>query len=98
MAGQRIPAAMWHERVAQWRSSGLPAPEYAKQHGLRLERFTYWARRSAREATSKLLPIRVRERATPVDALELRSPSGWTMRINSAVDPAWLAAVLSGLR
>jgi hypothetical protein len=30
--------------------------------------------------------------------LELRSPSGWTMHIGVGADPAWLAALLLGLR
>lgn len=99
MAGQRIPASKWRERIAQWRSSGMSAQEYAEQQGFSLERLTYWARRAEREAQGqRLLPVQV-QAALPVPALlELRSPTGWTMRFGAGTEPSWLAAVLSGLQ
>jgi hypothetical protein len=99
MADQRIPASKWRERIAQWRSSGMPAQEYAAQQGFPLERLTYWARRVERESQGpKLLPVHVQVASTVAAVLELRSPSGWTMRVGAGAEPGWLAAVLSGLR
>jgi hypothetical protein len=48
MTRHRIPASIWHERVAQWRSSGLTAEAYASEHDIGLERLMYWARRVKR--------------------------------------------------
>ena len=99
MVSQRIPASTWRERIAQWRCSGMPVREYAEQEGLPLERLTYWARRVERESqSSQLLPVHVQVPSTMSSVLELRSPSGWTMRIGAGTEPNWLAAVLSGLR
>lgn len=99
MAGRRIPASKWRERIAQWRSSGMSAREYAEQQGFSLERLTYWARRAEREAQGhRLLPVQVQAAASVPGLLELRSPSGWTVRIGAGTEPGLLAAVLSGLR
>jgi hypothetical protein len=99
MAGQRIPASTWRERVAQWRSSGMPAQEYAQQEGFSVERLTFWARRVERESQgSQLLPVQVHMPLAMSAMIELRNPSGWTMRVGADTEPAWLAAVLSGLR
>lgn len=99
MASQRIPASTWRERVAQWRSSGMPAREYAEQHGFPLERLTYWARRVERESMlPQLLPVQVHVPSAAAATIEVRSPSGWTMRVGTGTEPGWLAAVLSGLR
>jgi len=45
-----------------------------------------------------LLPVRAQQPTTSAAPLELRSPSGWLMRIEAGVDPAWLAAVLQALQ
>jgi hypothetical protein len=99
MASQRIPASKWRERIAQWRSSGVPAREYAQQQGYPLERLTFWARRIERESHGpRLLPVQVHMASTMSVGIELRSQSGWTMCVGTDTDPTWLAAVLSGLR
>ncbi|WP_027867333.1 IS66 family insertion sequence element accessory protein TnpA [Massilia alkalitolerans] len=98
MTRHRIPASIWHERVAQWRSSGLTAEAYASEHDIGLERLMYWARRVKRASGGgQLLPVRV---AVPAAAspLELRSPSGWSMRMDAGVDSVWLARLLQELR
>ena len=67
-------------------------------HALPAARFNYWIKRLDREAhMAQLVPVRIQQ---PVSAAELtlHGPSGWTMRINARVEPAWLAALLSGLR
>jgi len=98
MTRQRIPASTWHERVAHWRGSGLPADVYAREHDIGLERLKYWARRVERNvARPSMLPVRVGAVAGS-NPLELRSPSGWSLRVDSGVDAAWLAKLLQGLR
>jgi hypothetical protein len=74
---------------------------YADQHDLLAARLNYWVKRVEREARSaQLLPVRVQQTvAMSAQArLELHGPSGWTLHIDSGVEPAWLAALLSGLR
>jgi putative exporter of polyketide antibiotics len=44
-----------------------------------------------------LLPVRISAPGT-ASTLELRSPSGWSMRIDAGVDAAWLARLLRELR
>lgn len=98
MTRQRIPASTWHERVAHWRGSGLSADAYAREHDIGLERLKYWARRVERDAgRPQMLPVRVSAAVAPAP-LELRSPSGWSMRMDGGVDAAWLAKLLQGLR
>lgn len=99
MANQRMAAAGWRERVAHWRASGVSVQTYADEHGLPAVRLNYWIRRVQREAQSaQLVPVRVQQPVLAGAGVELESPSGWTMRVDPHVEPAWLAAVLSGLR
>lgn len=98
MTRHRIPASTWHERVAHWRDTGLSAEAYAREHDIALERLKYWARRVERAASgAQLLPVRISAPGM-APALELRSPSGWSMRMDSGVDAAWLARLLRELR
>jgi transposase-like protein len=99
MANQRTPAAVWRDRVAQWHASGASVHAYADEHGLPAIRLNYWVRRVQREAQSaQMVPVRIQQPVTAAAGLELHSPSGWTMRFDPRVEPAWLAALLSGLR
>jgi uncharacterized protein YfaS (alpha-2-macroglobulin family) len=98
MTNQRLPSPVWREHVAQWRADGASMQSYADQHGLPATRFKYWINRLEREAQmARLLPMRIQAPVATAE-LALHSPSGWTMRIDTRVEPAWLAAVLSGLR
>jgi len=98
MTRQRIPASTWHERVAHWRSSGLSAQAYAHEHHIGVERLKYWARRIERMADgAQLLPVRISTPATS-SPLELRSASGWSLRMDGGVDAVWLARLLRELR
>lgn len=99
MANQRMPAAAWRKRVAQWRASGTSVQAYADEHRLPAVRLNYWVRRVQREEQSgQLVQVRIQQPAMPAARLELHSPSGWTIRIDPHVEPAWLAALLSGLQ
>jgi len=98
MTRLQIPASTWHERVAHWRGTGLSAEAYCRDHDIGVERLKYWARRVERAAGSpQLLPMRIGVPSC-APALELRSPSGWSMRMDTGVDAAWLARLLQELR
>ena len=98
MTRQRIPASTWHERVAHWRDTGLSADAYAREHDIDLERLKYWARRVERTSNgAQLLPVRISAPAMPAP-VELRAPSGWSVRMDGGVDAVWLARLLQELR
>ena len=98
MTKQRLSSPVWSEHVAQWRAGSASMQSYVNQHKLPAARFNYWVKRLQREAQmARLVPVRMQQPAATAE-LALHSPSGWTMRIEARVDPAWLAAVLSGLR
>jgi len=99
MANQRTSAAAWRERVAQWQASDMSVQAYADQHNLPVARLNYWVRYVERTVQSaQLVPVRIQQPAVAATGLELHSLSGWSMRIDPRVEPAWLAALLSGLR
>jgi len=98
MTRQRISASTWHEHVAHWRSSGLPVQAYAHEHNIGVERLKYWARRIERMASgTQLLPVRIGSPGSSTP-LELRSASGWSLRMDGGVDAVWLARLLQELR
>lgn len=98
MTRQRISASTWHEHVAHWRSSGLPVQAYAHEHNIGVERLKYWVRRIERMASgTQLLPVRIGSPGSSTP-LELRSASGWSLRMDGRVDAAWLARLLQELR
>lgn len=98
MTRHRIPASTWHERVTHWRGTGLSVEAYSREHDIGVERLKYWVRRVERAASSpQLLPVRISAPNTAA-TLELRSPSGWSMRMDTGVDATWLARLLQELR
>jgi transposase len=58
MANPRTPAAIWRERVAHWRSSGLPAHVYAAENNLSV----YRLRRAPCDGTTYVFSNRRRTR------------------------------------
>lgn len=98
MTRQRIPASTWHERVEQWRNSGLSAQAYAHEHSIGVERLKFWARHIERMASgTQLLRVRIGAPASSTP-LELRNASGWSLRMDGSVDAVWLAKLLQELR
>ena len=98
MTSKRISSSGWREHVMQWSRSGMAVQAYADQHGVPAIRLTYWVKRVEREAQpAQLMPVRIQQPVS-TSGLELHGPSGWSMRIDPRVEPAWLAALLSGLR
>lgn len=101
MPSQRIPASVWRERVEQLIASGLSITAFAEQFSYPLERLRYWSQRLRREErTAPFVPVRVQTltHLAPSAAIELRGPSGWSVKLDAGADPVWLAALLSGLR
>lgn len=98
MSGQRVPAAVWRERVGQLQASGLSIAAFAEQFSYSVERLRYWSQRERREGqAASFVPMRVQSTAVGA-AIEIRGPSGWSMCLEADTDPAWLASLLSGLR
>ena len=63
-----------------------------------MERLRYWVRRIERMASgTQLLPVRIGSPGSSTP-LELRSASGWSLRMDGGVDAAWLARLLQELR
>ena len=86
MTRQGIRASTWHERVAHWRSSGLSADAYAREHDIGLERLKYWARRVERGVVRPQMLAVCVSAAAVSGPLELRRPSA-TAKLNG-LDPA----------
>jgi len=38
----RFPREIWVERVARWRASGQTAADFARAHGLKVDRLRHW--------------------------------------------------------
>lgn len=101
----------WSAHYQGWQASGLTRRAYCEREGLSLPSYERWSKRvraSAKEPTSfpklttaptqplTLVPVQVMGQHNN-ESLTLRSPAGWEMRLPTAVDPAWLAAVLKQL-
>ena len=90
--------ALWRERVAQWRSSGLSQRAFAGSQGYAQRQLNYWVRRlGAGVAPSALLPVTVTAPANATPALNLRSPSGWVLTLPPSLPTSWVAALLRDL-
>jgi hypothetical protein len=76
MSVQRVPAAVWRERIEQLNASGLSIASYAEQFSYPLDRLRYWSQRLCREEQAPpFVPVRVRSSMLPA-AIELHGPSG----------------------
>lgn len=88
---------VWHERVAQWRASGLSQRAFALEHGFSQRQISYWSRRLAGAPPAPgFVPVRV----TPVgltDALSLRNAQGWVLSLPRHVPASWLAELMRAL-
>lgn len=91
-------AALWEERVAQWRDSGQSQRAFALNHGYPQRQLNYWARRlSMVDAAPSLLPLAIQRPASVAPAVSLRSPSGWTVTLPPALPTSWVAELLRAL-
>lgn len=108
--GRWIDALQW---VQRWQASGLTQAEFVRIHQLKRTTFSSWLRRSRLESAdassaaitepqiapkpsaSSIVPA---QWPAPVAAqLQLNFPSGVTLTLPAATDPAWVAALLRGL-
>lgn len=90
--------ALWRDRVAQWRASGLSQRAFGMQHGYPQRQLSYWVRRlSARDATPALVPVEIKRAVSVAPALNLRSPSGWTVLLPPDLPTRWVAELLREL-
>ena len=97
--GQLSSEAVWSKRIRSFESSGLSQREWCERNGVSAGSLWYWRRRLA-SAAPALVPIVVAgqsERVTSDGALEIEV-GGIRFRVSAGVDPAWLCAVLRGLR
>lgn len=92
--------AMWRERLAQWRVSGLSQRAYAIAQGWPERQIGYWSRRLARvdaAAPAALLPVRVQPVPVAPSSICLRGDTGWTLTLPGDVPASWLAELMRAL-
>jgi hypothetical protein len=92
--------AMWRERLAQWRMSGLSQRAYAIAQGWPVRQIGYWARRLDRMDASPavaLLPVRVQPVPVAPSSICLRGDGGWTLTLPADVPASWLAELMRAL-
>jgi hypothetical protein len=63
---RRFPREIWVERVARWRESGQTAAEFARAHGLKVDRLRHWGWRFDNERHAA---TRAREDSPPKTAV-----------------------------
>jgi hypothetical protein len=73
---RRFPREIWVERVARWRESGQTAADFARAHGLNVDRLRHWGWRLDNERdvatpTPEDSPLR---RAVDVPFVEVERP------------------------
>ena len=90
--------AVWQERVAHWRASGLSQRAFALREGYPIRQVGYWVRRLAvSPAAPGLLPVLVTP-APPVPvAISLVNERGWTLSLPRDVPSIWLAELMRAL-
>lgn len=106
---QRWTAAIAHRALAAWKSSGLSASAFAREHGLNAQRISWWSKRlgeidrtqleRSSEKTAKFVAARVVGLATASSAaVVVRVRSEIVLEVDpGAVAPEWLASLLAQL-
>jgi transposase-like protein len=98
-------AQQWAKRIVAFEGSGLNRRAWCRQQGLNPNTLDYWRSRLRRanpvapgaRASAALVPIVVAGGDTAVPDIEIALPSGTRVRARSAVDAAWLSALMRGL-
>ena len=104
----------WRRIVEKWRSSGLPAREFAAQQRINALTMYRWSSRLGKQAAArgtdspaaivpKLLPVEIIDAAPrisppPPAALEVVLPHGEVLRVPSGADLAHVRRVVAALR
>lgn len=108
MARDTLKLQYWTAHIKHWQTSGLAQRAYCVREGLKWPTFDYWRRQilaepGAGQPSKKpsrrgltLVPVRVADKQSN-EAIVLRSPTGWELRLLPGGDPAWLAELLKHL-
>lgn len=97
--------AYWRKHIAAWERSGLSKAAYCRQHGLCANTMCTWRKRlakatvkSEKQAFVELVrPETVPAPSASIEPLEIRFPSGCTVRVPASMPPEavrpWLEAL-----
>jgi lambda repressor-like predicted transcriptional regulator len=85
----------WARIVASYRRSGLTQQAFADRQGIPVETLRSWIYRRAAKAAPRLLAVRVA--GAESGTVEVRMPSGITVRVAGSVDAAYVAALVRAL-
>jgi hypothetical protein len=113
MARDEAKWAYWSKQINEWQASGLSRNAYCKREGIKPTTFDYWRAlivsdhadaESVKQPVSgngiTLVPVKVTDPArgdAALEAIKLKSPSGWEMHLPGSIEPQWLIAVLRQL-
>lgn len=101
MASRAERRQFWAGHVARFAASGLTRRLYCDRHDLSPFSLDYWRRRLRDEPVPAFVPVQPRALMAPAvassAALQLRIGAA-ELTLPLAVDAAWLAALLRGLR
>ena len=92
------------EWIARYRSSGLRAPQFAEQHGLKLGTLRNWIQKEAHESSLGRETTGFQELLLPSVAAigpwaaEVQLPDGVVVRLGVVATPSWIAALLKTVR
>lgn len=98
-----LSADAWKQHVAACEHAGGSLHAYAQAHGLCRQTLGRWRQRLRPKAAEPLtlLPVRVVSAAAPAGGatlrLELALARGTTLRVEGAVEPAWVATLCRAL-
>ena len=96
---RRVPREIWVERVARWRESGQTAADFARAHGLKVDRLRHWVWRLDNErGAATPMPEDSQRKAVVVPFVEVgRTPT--TAPLAEPVSPDSIKILTpSGLR
>ena len=89
----------WRSLVAEWRASGMQAPEFAQRHGLKIANLYYGSSVLGREqpkAAARLVPVQLAASASHAVDLELVVGPA-RVRFQENTPPEYVAALARAL-
>jgi hypothetical protein len=93
--------ALWQERIAHLRASGLSPRTFALQEGYPIPQVRYWVRRlSAVCNLATIIPAKAEGAAASAAAaptIKLCGPQGWSVELPPETSALWLADLLRSL-
>lgn len=98
MEKARERSAVWRERLRTQQASGLTIATWCKQEGVSAWSFYAWRKRLAEPVPGAPLIAVPLSGMTPGPMLEMRTPSGYVLRLSSAEQVGWLPAILAAVR